>query len=139
MKALIFTAGARLIEADAPDEGNDRYYWVRARIADQRRGLDGSFDIVRLRTEKAHGFVHDEGRVMEPPLPPNWLATILCHATGALGRHDYIAGVMVLFGTAGADECDVPPDLVEKLRAVFPDGFTTDGATTPSWATEWVK
>lgn len=65
----------------------------------------------------AHAFIDEDGKFKE--LPYNDLATKLCFALQiGLRPDDCIVGTMIVFGTKGSDEADVPEEVVQLAMSL---------------------
>ena len=78
------------------------------------RVLGGWLEIVLLKGwpgEMVHAYIDEEGKLKG--LPVNQLATDLAHVPG-----DVIAGPMVILGSDGPEEADVPEEVLAALGLV---------------------
>lgn len=65
-----------------------------------------------------HGYVDEEGKLKAYAI--NVAATAFCGDIGWSGRGaDVLCGTVILLGTDGPDETDVPTEVVEEARAFF--------------------
>lgn len=108
MKAVIIPVVGDIYEAELPG-----YEELSAAVG-------GYIEVINF-GEGHVAWLNEEGKLSNPPLPPNWRATDLCFDRQVGLRYgDYIAGNLVVCGGCDDDgeNTDIDPKLAKDLLAL---------------------
>lgn len=93
-----------------------------SQLAELQKFVGGYIEALTFRVQgrEAVGWLNEEGKIQEPPLPYNQRATILARTYEAIMDGDYVAGPLIVtgFNPNNGENEDVPAWMIEHVEAL---------------------